>query len=307
MKLNLVPTYVSKDRQGGAAILIAGLLLCAGIVIAVAMIVLSRGRLDAARSAEADARNQAAEAKATSDVADAIMADPRVHSVVRNINLANAMEAHSAAYPDLYDKVRQYVPAYYRLTSMSAAPVGDDSCAVTLQGVVSTFQQYADLGLALMRIPGAVSYSPAGFTVTDPYVPNLTPTDLNGRRIRPGEENIPDDPLARLDYLEAHGTSSGYLNEGNWGDASADAAKGAMPNASLVTITVVLKSDLGRNINAGIMTPDPRATLAAGGGATSSVSSPTTPFGPPPSTTNRTTTKAPANHQGGGQGTDQAD
>src|SRR5262249_38278483 len=144
--------------------------------------------------------------------------------------------------------------------SMAASPGGEDTAIVTLTGVLTTYQQYADLGLAFMRIPGAVGYSPSGYQNNDLYVPNLTPDDLVARKIRPGDGNVPSDEQARLAYLINKGHMTGYTAQGGFGDPDTT-TKGAMPNASEVTITVTLKSDPKHHYN--LQTPDPRATLSA--------------------------------------------
>ncbi|HLK13597.1 MAG TPA: hypothetical protein VKT78_02230 [Fimbriimonadaceae bacterium] len=300
MKLNLVPTHVAKERASGGAIFVMFVLILAGVFLAVIMMATSKTALDAQKKSEADALQRAADVKKISDMADTMMASPKTHAVVRNVSLAEAMRAHSDVYPNLYDKLRQYVPSYYRVTSMAASPGDADSCIVTMTGVLTTYQQYADLGLAFMRIPGAQSYSPSGYTITDQYVPNLTPEDMLGRPIRPNEGNVPSDPLQRLAYLQAQGTHSTYTGQGNFGDPD-QTTKGAMPNASPVTITITLKTAPG-GPNFGIQTPEPRATLSSAASAaatsTTTAGSPgafgTPPSGAPPATTGGTTGGTPA-------------
>lgn len=291
MKLNLVPTHVAKERSGGAAIFFALILAVLGIIGAVIMVVTSGAALDKAKTDEADALQRAAAAKAKSDQADALMADAKTHAVVRNVSLAESMQKHCSAYPNLYDMLRRYIPSYYRVTSMAASPGADGTTIITMTGVVTTFQQYSDLGLAFMRIPGALGYSPSGYQINDSYVPNLTPDDMLGRRIHPGEGNIPQDEQQRLQYLQAQGTLTSYSGASGFGDDTV-ATKGPMPNASLVTMTVTLKSDLKNNYD--VQTPDPRQTLSlgasqaatstaggAGGGAAGAFTPPT---GNPPTT-----------------------
>ena len=289
MKLNLVPTHVSKEKASGGAIFVMLLLIVVGIIGAVFMVSFSGAKLAASKATEADALNRAEKAKAVSDQADALMADGKTHALTRNVSLAEAMYAHSTVYPDLYDTIRRYVPSYYRVTSMAASPGEPGTCVVTLTGVLTTYQQYADLGLAFMRIPGAVGYSPSGYQNTDAYVPNLTPEDMVGRKVHPGDGNIPDDALARLRYETQQGQLTGFMNAGGFGDDD-QTQKGAMPNASLVTISVTLVSDLKHHYD--IQTPDPRQTLALGvstaatsttaGGAGAGFGTPPAPGGNPP-------------------------
>ncbi|MHB8636358.1 MAG: hypothetical protein ACYC96_07790 [Fimbriimonadaceae bacterium] len=280
MKLNLVPTHVAKEKASGGAIFVMFLLIIVGIIGAVLMVVTSNSALANAKSEEATALSNAAGVKAISDQADALMADAKTHAVVRNVSLAAAMEAHSTVYPDLYDMIRRYVPSYYRVTSMAASSAGDNACTVTLTGVLTTYQQYADLGLAFMRIPGAVGYSPSGYQLNDLYVPNLTPDDMRGRRIRPGDTNVPDDEQQRLAYLIQQGTNTRYLGSGYGDDTVTE--KGAMPNASLVTITITLQGDAKHHYD--LQTPDPRSTLsqATTAAATSTAGGAAGGFGVPP-------------------------
>ena len=282
MKLNLVPTHVSKEKASGGAIFTMLLLVVLGIIGAVLMVTLSNTALQKSKDEEKDSLAKAEHAKAISDQADALMARQDTHAVVRNVSLAKAMEAHSDVYPRLYDMIRQYIPSYYRVTSMAASPGGPDTCIVTLDGVLTTYQQYADLGLAFMRIPGATGYSPSGYTINDKHVPNLTPFDMKGPRIRPNEGNIPEDEQARLAYLMAQGQNTGFANVGGYGDDSVT-TKGAMPNASQVTITITLHSDPTHDYN--LQTPDPRSTLGQAGSAaatSTAAAGASSPFGTPP-------------------------
>lgn len=255
MKLNLLPSSVSKGKQTQTAIVMSALIAVLGIIGAVGMISASRNaRADAIREAEL-ARPRAELAFSTSKYADEVISQARV--ILININLAEAMKNHNTVYPDLYDEVRRYIPAFYRVTSMQAAPGGAETTVVTLNGVLATFQQYADLMLALYRIPGAQTVARAGYQNTSPFIPGLTPIDQTGRPIEPGQAPIPDDPLARLDYYIARGSVSGFTGTGGFG--TAPGTRGAMPGESAVTVSVVIQ----RNIQ----TPNPRATLAAIGTA----------------------------------------
>jgi hypothetical protein len=275
MKLNLLPTYVSKEKQSTNAIIGAIGLVVIGLIVTAVMMTYSSGVLASAKQHESDARTRAEQADTESKKADAIMASDVASAVVRNLNLARAMEAHSSVYPDLFDKVRGYIPPYFRLTTMSAAPAGDTTCIVTLTGVVSTYQQYADLMLALLRIPGSSSVSRSGYQLDAAYVPGLTPEDQTGRAIKPGQQNVPDDPIAKLQYLEAQGSYSGYLGVSNFG-GDGDLTRGPMPGTSLITVQVTMPGQL--------MAPDPRATLSssgAGGGSTALAGGAASGFGAP--------------------------
>jgi hypothetical protein len=139
--------------------------------------------------------------------------------------------------------------------------------------------------LALLRIPGATSVSRTGFQMGDQYVPNLSVTDQTGRPIRPGEPPIPDDPLQRLDYFVARGGTTGYTGVGGFGSGPENAVRGAMPNASQVTVTVTFPFEYPKAnpVYRGLLGPDPIATLRAAGSAPAGGAGtlPAGPAGPP--------------------------
>ncbi len=258
MKLNLLPTYVSKGNQAKTATVVSVLLALLGILGAVGLIFISKGQLTAARADAESKLEPAARAVAISKQADVVVNDAQM--IIRNINLADAMLKHSDVYPDLYRDLKPYIPGFFRVTQMSAVASGPEMATVTLSGTLKTYQQYADLMIALYRIPGAVTVSRGGYNNVDPYIPNLTETDRQGRPIKPGQGNIPDDPYQRLAYYQGLGTVTGYSPEGGFGTGDTTQARGAMPGYSLVTVSVVIP----RNLQA----PDPRATLQSQGGAT---------------------------------------
>lgn len=256
MKLNLLPTYVSKEKSAKSAVIVMVLLILAGVVLAALMVLTSGSALAKAKQEATDLEPAAKRAVDTSARADAVIASAQ--TILRNIALADSMNKHNATYVRLYDEIMPYIPSYFRITSMSAAPVDGTTATLDLTGVLGTYQQYADLMLALLRIPGAVNVSRSGFTNIDPYIPGLTPEAQTSRPIRPGEQPIPDDPLARLDYFIARGSSEGFTGAGGFGTGT-DGARGPMPNASQITVRVTLQRNL--------QTPDPQSTLAAQGSA----------------------------------------
>lgn len=251
MKLNLLPTYVSKGNQAKTATVVSVLLALIGIGGALAMIFISKGQLNQERDNAQTKLDAAAQAVAYSKQADKVMSDAVM--IVRNIGLADAMLKHSDVYPDLYHYLKPYIPGFFGLRTISAAPNDAATATVTMTGTVKTFQQYADLMIALYRIPGATSVSRGGFVNGDPYIPNVTEADQNARPIKPGQTNIPDDKLERLRYFQGLGTLTGFTGEGGFGTVNRDQPRGAMPGYSLVTVQVVIPREL--------LTPDPRATL----------------------------------------------
>jgi hypothetical protein len=259
MKLNLVPTYVSKERQGRTAILGSAAIAIVGIVVAVLLSTSSRKALQSAIQANSDSKGPAATAADTAAQADTILNDPKSVQLIRNASLAEAMNKHSDVFPDFYtNDILPYVPPFYRLTSISAQAIDGSTCSVTMTGTLKTFAEYGDLVLALMRIKGASSVSRQGFSMNQYIVPNLTPNDQTGTPHRINEGPVPDDPVDRLAYYESLGTPPpGYLNEGNYGSGEI-VARGAAPEESLVTVVVTVAKNL--------QTPEPRETLQSGGG-----------------------------------------
>lgn len=260
MKLNLLPTYVSKGNQAKTATVVSVLLALLGILGAVGLIFISKDQVKTARANAEEKQERAARAVATSKRADEVVADAQM--IIRNINLADAMLKHNDAYPDLYRDIKPYIPGFFRVTNMTAAPNDAQTATVTLTGTLKTFQQYADLMIALYRIPGATTVSRAGYVSVDPYIPNINDVDQNGRPIRPGQANVPDDKYQRLAYLQGQGTLTGFTGQGGFGTADRTQPRLAMPGYSLVTISVVIPR--------AIQTPDPRATLQSQGPASAS-------------------------------------
>ncbi len=258
MKLNLLPTYVSKGNQAKTATVVSVLLALLGILGAVGMIFISKDQLRAARENAESKQERAERAVQVSKRADQVVADAQM--IIRNINLADIMLKHNDAYPDLYRDIKPYIPGFFRVTNMSATPLDATNTRVTLTGTLKTYQQYADLMVALFRIPGATSVARGGYTNVEPYIPNVTEADQNGRPIKPGQTNIPDNRYERLAYFQSQATVPGFTGEGGFGTADRSQPRGAMPGYSLITVTV----DMPR----ALQTPDPRATLTAQGPAT---------------------------------------
>jgi hypothetical protein len=170
------------------------------------------------------------------------------------------MIAHNTVYPNLYENLIRNNPPFFRWTSITATPINNEQATVTVTGTLTTYQQYADLMLALMRNPIVLSVSRQGYTSTDQFVPAIVPTDQSGKPRRPGETPIPDDPLERLAYFQAQGGSqqAGFTGEGNFGTGT-ESVRLAKPGDSLVTVSMVVKANL--------LVPNPRQTLQASGSA----------------------------------------
>lgn len=253
MKLNLLPTTVSKGSQTRNAIILSVLLAVIAFGGALFLFMDSNQKLTQQKDSYEAWKTPAEDAVKYSHQADVVIA--QAAPILRNIQLADAMNKHNDAYPDLYDAIKPYIPSFFRVTNMSAVSNGPDSCTVTLTGPIESYQQYADLMLALLRIPGPpITVTRAGYQLDDPMVPQITPEDQSARPHKPSEPTIPDDPLQRLENRINSGGVTGYLGQGGFGSGD-DEARQAMPGESIITVNIVLP----RNIQ----TPDPRATLSA--------------------------------------------
>jgi hypothetical protein len=258
MKLNLLPTTVSKGQRVKVAAAVAAAIVFASLGAAVFMSIHSANQY-------AQMQQQANEIKPTADLAvqvaqhaDTIMG--QAQGIIRNTNLATAMIAHNQKYPALYDTVFRYIPRFFRVTNVSATPSPDgETVTVVMSGLIGDYQQYADLMLALLRIPDAQGVGRGGFALDDPVVPALTGIDQTGRVRRMGEAPIPDDPLARMEQMIAGAGTTGFEGIGNFGQPGRE-VRGAMPGRHQVTVSVVIA-------NRDLRVPAVAQTLAAGGGA----------------------------------------
>ncbi len=255
MKLNLLPKHVAKS-QGSKAAFFVMLLIIGGAAAGTFLLIKSgQDQLAEARAPIDGYRATVSRAMGKSAMADTIIAE--MTNIDRNIKLTEAMLSHNAAYTNLYREVMGYIPAYYRITSISAAPSGAEACTVNMQGVLKTHRQYADLVLALYRMPGVTSVTRGGYSLVDPRVPALNEADQFGTAVKPGEANLPSDPEARMAALIQRAQEpTGFRNINNFG--TENPLKGAMPEWSTVTVTMTIT---GKNIT----TPDPRGTLLQGG------------------------------------------
>ncbi|HXH60362.1 MAG TPA: hypothetical protein VNI20_03295 [Fimbriimonadaceae bacterium] len=259
MKLNLLPSHVSRSQGALGYIVFAAIVIIVAIFLSVGMVKRTRAELEAARADAKALEPQVAAALGKSKMADTVV--QQVTGIQRNLLLTDAMLKHDTVYTTLYRDVEKYIPSFYRINSIAAAPANAQTCTVTMVGVLETPTQYADLVAALYRMPNVTSVTRQGFANTRPYVPSLNQSDQTGTPIQPGEGNLPSDPAARMAELirRASAVPNGFLGTGGFGqDVS---PKGAMPYWSTVTVTMT--------INRNIQTPNPRATLdqQAGGGA----------------------------------------
>ena len=315
MKLNLLPTTVSSANRGRNALIGSILLVALAGGATAYMAIQSSGYLARQTQIEQDAKPAADRAVAVAKEGDAVTADPSVAMLVKNVELSQQMTRHNDVYPKLYDDVRPYFPRFFRLTEISASPLtggaatpasgapvapgapgapaaapaagaaGGATSVIRMRGVIRTYQEYADLMLALLRNPEAVSVYRSGYSGIEPEVPAVSAIDQNGRPRLPGATAIPDDPLDRLTYFTDQPREEGFRNSGGFGSGNLGTVEGVRtitPNASLIDVEVI--------VNRNLQTPDPRATLATigGGGAAGGAGAPTgaptgAPVGGPPS------------------------
>jgi hypothetical protein len=260
VKLNLLPKTVDTSGRAKFA-LFGGLLVFIGSLLAAfAMAKISQDQLSKVTEKIEEIKPNYAKVVAVAAEADTMMAAPQVKQVVVNAALAKAMIESNRVYPDFYDGVKGYIPAFFRITQMSASPVDDKNATLSLTGTVRNAQEYADLMLALLRIPGATSVSRAGFQAEDVVVPALSENDQSGKPRKESEAPIPDDPLERLQYFTDQSVPTGYLNSGNFGITEPGTVKTIRPGESLISVVVVVPKDL--------RVPNPRATITALGAAT---------------------------------------
>jgi hypothetical protein len=262
MKLNLLPTYVSKGKQAQVAIVFAILIVIACGTATVAMMSKSKAELEK-WTRKAEEAKPAAEAVVTvSQLADTVIKNST--GVILDASLAKAMQDHNTVYPDFYDKLFPYIPSFFRVTSITATPIDDKTAGVTISGVIKSQEQYAALMLVFNRIPQVQTVTRTGYKISEQYIPSLTDVDQAGRLIDRGGQHIPDNPVDRMNYFISRGSLSGYTGSGGFGSGQ-PGLKGPMPEWSQISIALVMPGKL--------QTPNPKETLQAGGSSGSSLAS----------------------------------
>jgi Tfp pilus assembly protein PilN len=257
MKLNLLPTTVSAGNKARAAWIGSIVLAIVGIAAGVGLTVVSQQQLKDAKTREADLRPQADAVVSLANQADEVIA--KASDIVRNSNLAAEIIKHNDKYTKLYDKILPRIPAFYRVTSISATPTSATTATVTIDGVMDTYQQYADLMIAMLRIEGVQTVSRSGYVNRAYVVPGLTEVDQYGRpRPNTSQEPIPDNELQRLAYYERQAATQRFEGVGGFGDPNTQ-LRGAGPNSSAVRVVL--------NMDASLQVPDIRGALSSTGGA----------------------------------------
>jgi hypothetical protein len=256
MKLNLLPATVSKGAKARTAWIGSVLLILAGVGASAFMISKSRSDLLEIKQLVAEERPKADRAYQTAIQADTIIV--KAEGVVRNAKLANAMINHNNKYPALYTELLGKIPSFFRVTQITATPINETTSQINLQGTLETYQQYADLMLALFQFKGTTAVGRNNYVSTEQIVPALTEVDQTARPRRADEAPIPDDAMERLTYFQSQATTPQFTGTGNYGTATDD-TRFALPNSSLIQVTMIVSRDL--------RVPDVRGTLAGGGTA----------------------------------------
>lgn len=252
MKLNLLPTHAAKGKGSGFAWIVCIIMIVVSAGLAFMMGQTSQKKIEFWTQKAEEIKPSYDAAVAVSGYAQNVVDNSK--GVIINAALAKEMLAHNSAYPAFYDKLRPYIPGFFRINQMSATPVTADTVSVTLRGVIQTREQYANIMLAFNRIPDVQTVTRSGYTIVDQYIPNLIQTDQTGRPITMQESNVPDDPMQRLQFYIARGSLSGYQQVGNFGSGQ-PGYRGAMPKWSEITISLVMPGKL--------QAPDPKGTLNA--------------------------------------------
>lgn len=257
MKLNLIPT--SAARQGASKItwVIMVLMIVGSIFGAMRMNGKAAAALNTAKG-YVDS-NQSASNNVNTVTADADTVMSEASGPLLNIKLVQAMKAHCRVYTDFYDQVFRFIPGYFRLTSISVSPNDANTCSVQMTGTVGSLREYMDLVLALRRIPGSQQVTRSGYQLTHTFVQPISANTQHSWKIKPGEAELTDDPIQRLDAKIAAAHSTDFVGVGNFGTPGLPRTRGADPSETLLTVGVVITRNL--------MTPDPRQTLAGEGAA----------------------------------------
>ena len=254
MKLNLIPPSASRGTGSKFAWILAVAIIAGSVYGAISM-------KAAGQAVLVQARNDVAEISKRIRTDDPGCAERRPGD-------CDFCRSHIESGPGLSDagtqfglskvlyEIFQYIPSYFRFTSLQAQPTDGNTCTVTMQGTIGSFQQYANLMLALLRIRGAQAVSRSGYQLNDLYVPPLEEDDQVGRPIKMGQVRLTDDPIQRLDVKIAQASATDYVGTGGFGTPGIPMQRGATPDESLITVAVVVTRNL--------MTPNPRSTLAGG-------------------------------------------
>jgi len=256
MKLNLLPKSAAKARGVGTAWVLSSLLALIGVGGAAFMIQSSQADLAKAQDAAAAALPKATEVVTIAGYADDIIQKATIYQ--SNTNLVHAMDNNIKKYPNFYDSLKKYIPSFFRVITLSPTPTGAGSTNLTITGIIKDQDQYNDLVLALMRIPGAANIQRQTIPHDDVIVPNVLVNDLNPAPYKASEGRPPADPVDRLNYLITKGGVTVPSGVDGFG-SGAPGTRGAIPQQThQVTVQLQMSGEL--------QVPDVRGALAAEGG-----------------------------------------
>lgn len=262
MKLNLLPICETQETTLKKTIFLMGAVLLGTIAASTVMAIYSNSRIQASKQKAEELEPQAAFAYRRAMQANSIIKSGTL--LERNMRLEEAIEKHNAAQIHLMNDVLQYIPGFFRVTSLTIAPRGAQDSLVTITGIVRTYQQYADVMMALMRMPGATQSFRFGFESKERYVPPLIEMDQAGQPIKPGQVRLPDDPWKRFE-IRMDTMLKGTQEGGNHSHSAIynmnpqtkkNDPVPPTPNESEVTLYVQVA-------NRPMQVPNPRQTLAA--------------------------------------------
>ncbi|HWP30956.1 MAG TPA: hypothetical protein VNK96_04405 [Fimbriimonadales bacterium] len=166
MKLNLLPKTVAKGVAAKFAFTAMLILVIANLAVAFVLNQAYRSRLQSLQDWAASVQPSADRVVQASKEADEIIAGARI--VLTNTELVKAINEANQKYPDLYDELRQYIPAFFRVRTITAASTGANVSTVTIVGYLQTFQQYADVVISLLRHPDVIAVGRSGFNPVPP-------------------------------------------------------------------------------------------------------------------------------------------
>src|SRR5579871_5784775 len=121
MKLNLLPTTVSRERTARRAWVFFVIIILAGIGLSAELMISSQKELDDAKNAAYAVKPAADDAKTLADSADTIVAQASPY--VRNVELVKSIDAHLPVFPKFYDGLKPYIPSFFRVNAMQAQPI----------------------------------------------------------------------------------------------------------------------------------------------------------------------------------------
>ena len=258
MKLNLLPHYQDPGLQSKKAIQRGGVgVLCA---LAVSLFLIFWSGLGLG---EAQAEIEALEPEAQLAYRTALRADEIMKGaafLTTDLKLAEAIQKQNQNAITLFQEVMEYLPSFFRLTSLNAAPKGEQDAVVVLEGVIHSYQEYADLMLALLRMPDVSKVQRSKPDIKESPVPPLVPEDQIGISVLAGSPRIPSEPLKRMDVMIAEAAKPQSVPP----EIKLPTLAGAqeyhqyvklLPGDSVVKIEMLVK-------NHKFQVPNPRLTLA---------------------------------------------